>query len=151
MKLLFAIIVLSSLVFGVLEKLKTQELESQILSIKAASDVESKKLNDKIASQLKTIADLQAERTVKSTEDVRYVVLKCNFSPGKLIENPLSDARVKGVGKDWKRIDPKWEIYVKGEQTNTEYPPLEVKEAAFNGFIAGQIITRSDLLQAKKN
>jgi hypothetical protein len=107
----------------------------------------------KLAVDAGKIAELQAKvddfedklaADGKTVADTRYVVLKKITTQGTLIQ---SDP--KNHPNEYARTPATFAIVFKGAESGREYPPLEVRESAYDNFREGETCTREDIARAK--
>lgn len=99
------------------------------------------------------IASLESEASAAQTrneiqkpkEDLQYVVIKRQYTPGKFITVKTPD------GKDvTQKVEPAYELTFKGVQTGKVYPVMPVKESVYTRFKEGVHYTRDDVSQIGK-
>lgn len=81
----------------------------------------------------------------KPKEDVQYIVVKRQYTPGKFITAKRPDGR-----DDLTKVEPVYELTFKGTQTGKIYPVMQVKESVYSQFKEGVTYTRDDVSQIGK-
>jgi hypothetical protein len=130
-----------------------------LLLLSACSPAEQKRLEQRIDQLENHKLRLEKERDelykqlteLKSKmpkEDFQYILIKKEYIKGELLDTGKIDRMTNLPEK--RRIDPQYKLYFKGIHTDTEYPPIIVREQMYREATEGKIYAREDVTSLKR-